>query len=54
MVVRMTQVLYNHAADLRTEDEHSVALTFLFSAWTNEVSVLADMGAFQNRAPGRF
>lgn len=54
MIVRMTQVLYNHLADLSIEDKHSVALTFLFSAWTNEVSVLADVGAFQDRAPGRF
>lgn len=41
-------------ADLTTGDKHSVALTFLFNALTNEVSVLADTGAFQGRVPGRF
>lgn len=47
-------MLYNPPADLSTGETHSVALTFLFNAWTNEVSALADTRAFQDRAPGRF
>lgn len=31
-------MLYNHPADLSTGDKHSVVLTFVFNAWTNECS----------------
>ena len=47
-------MLHNCPADLSTGDKSSVALTFLFNAWTDEVSVLADTAAFHDRAPGRF
>lgn len=50
MIVRITLC----PADLGTRGKHSVALTFPFNVWANKVSVQADTGAFQDRAPGRF